>query len=70
MKLHAPTIALTVSLALGRPRARNAAMPRLVSETCRSPPSLASSEHDGVRNNAKTIDRLPMEIAGFAGRPK
>jgi gluconolactonase len=25
---------------------------------------------DGVRNNAKTIYRLPMETAGFAGRPK
>ncbi len=24
----------------------------------------------GVRNNAKTIYRLPMLAAGFAGRPK
>ena len=25
---------------------------------------------DGVRNNAKTIYRIPMETSGFAGRPK
>ena len=25
---------------------------------------------DGVRNNAKTIYRLPMVTAGFSGRPK
>lgn len=62
-----PTPRNAISVAFAGPRKQTL---YVVGSGALGPDGKEFTTPDGVRNNAKTIYRLPMETAGFAGRPK